>query len=39
MTDTDTTTNESGGGFGCWGMVLLAALVVGIVVVGYLMLV
>jgi hypothetical protein len=39
MTDTETTTDESGGGFGCWGMVLIAALVVGIVVVSYLMLV
>ncbi len=38
MTDTETTTDESGGGFGCWAMILIAVILVGIVVVSYVML-
>jgi hypothetical protein len=39
MTNADTNTDETGGGFGCWGMMLIGGIVVVAVVVGYFMLI
>jgi hypothetical protein len=38
MTNADTNTDETGGGFGCWGMMLIGGIVVVAAAIGYLML-
>jgi hypothetical protein len=39
MTDTDTQIDEKGSSFGCWGIMLIGAIVVAVAVIGFFVLV